>query len=77
VENGSTLQHQLSVLLYIDSTTMLASYPALHTLAFVACSTQVSTASDKCWGAKAWVQGYIPLCSVHCYELNGKSIDNI
>ena len=32
----------------------------------------VSTASDKCWGEKAWVQGYITawvtvryLCSVH------------
>jgi len=29
--------------------------PGLLAPAFVACST----ASDKCWGKKAWIQGYI------------------
>jgi len=24
---------------------------------FLACSTRASTASDKCWGEKAWTQG--------------------
>ena len=34
----------------------VASYPGLLTPVFVAC---ISTASDKCWGEKSWVWGYI------------------
>ena len=36
----------------------VASFPGLLTSAFVACSTRVSTASDKHWGEKAWEGGY-------------------
>ena len=38
----------------------LSSFPGLLTSTFVTCSilARVSTASDKCWGEKAWKQGY-------------------
>ena len=35
----------------------VASYPGLLTPTFVAC--RVSTASEKRWGEKAWVRGYL------------------
>jgi len=35
----------------------VALYPGLLTPAFVTCSTNVTAASDKHWGEKAWVRG--------------------
>jgi len=43
--------------LYTHCRYIVASYPGLLAPAFVTCSTNASTASDKRWGKKAWVWG--------------------
>jgi len=44
--------------------------PLLHTSRYVIPRDSVSTASDKCWGEKAWVQRYTKVVPVTCLVLS-------
>lgn len=45
-------------------------YPGLLTSVFVACSTNISTVSDKHWGENTWVQGWLHCKVVPCNSLH-------